>query len=58
LCISWGVSWWRKTEMLAGWDDRTRLALISMDAGGGSGTAWPAWLYDDNMEDIPIGFYG
>lgn len=56
--VSLGVSWWRRTELLGRGDDLARLALISLRAGGGTGTAWPAWLYDDEVAEIVGGFYG
>lgn len=57
-CVSQGVSWWRNAELMGRFDDAARLAMISMDSGGGSGTMWPAWLYDDHVVEIPGGFYG
>jgi len=56
--VSMGVSWWRRTELIGRGDDLARLALISLRAGGGTGTAWPAWLYDDDVAEIVGGFYG
>lgn len=56
--VSLGVSWWRRTELIGRGDDMARLALISLRAGGGTGTAWPAWLYDDEVAEIVGGFYG
>jgi len=56
--VSMGVSWWRRTELLDRGDDLARLAFLSLRAGGGTGTAWPAWLYDDDLVEIVGGFYG
>ena len=48
----------RSDDLLGRGDDSTRLALLSMRAGGGTGTAIPRWLWDDVFLDYISGLYG
>ena len=52
------VSYYRKEKLLGRGDESARLAWNSYRAGGGTGTAWPSWLWDDELVTVPGGFYG
>ena len=56
--VSMLVTWWRKYELLSRGDNYARLAMLSLRAGGGTGTAWPSWLYDDELVEVAGGLYG
>lgn len=57
LLVSLAVSQVRKNELLGRRDDLARMAMLSLRAGGGTGTAWPAWLWDDKLVELGGGFY-
>lgn len=55
LCTFWywnHLSHVRLQNLLSRGDDMTRLALLSVRAGGGTGTAVPTWLWDDELIQV------
>ncbi|KAL8681222.1 MAG: hypothetical protein Q9186_002680 [Xanthomendoza sp. 1 TL-2023] len=54
----YGESARREREMWLKANDFTRRAVISVRAGGGSGTSMPAWLWKDPLLDLSMGYYG
>lgn len=56
--VLYGESARRERQMWLKANDVTRRAVISVRAGGGSGSSVPGWLWKDQLLDVPNGYEG